>query len=240
MKGWPKYPCHICLFDSRHKTPYDKFDWPQRKKYVVGENGIEAAPLVPPDRIIIPPLHVKLGLMRLFIIAALKTQPGLMKILKKIFNHKTELKISCGECLFVCIYFKNIELIVFHSQGVFDGPEIRKLINDDAEFELFLNEVNYEAWNAFKALVFNFFGNKRSENYHELIDNLISSFKVMDYATAAVKKAEKELKKPGRKQSDDLYGMSVKLHYLHLHRDQFPKANEVYVYIIQKNSEKLF
>lgn len=96
MKGWPKYPCHICLFDSRFKKPYEKLEWPRRMEYVVGEKSIEAEPLVPGDRIIIPPLHVKLGLMRIFIVAVLKIQPELMTVLKHIFSDKTDLKISCG------------------------------------------------------------------------------------------------------------------------------------------------
>lgn len=239
------------MFDSRCKHPYEKYDWPQRKNFIVGEYGIEAEPLVPPDRIIIPPLHIKLGLMRIFIVNALTTQPELMADLKEIFDKKTELKLSYGVCFFLLIRFKNIAIFLFHFQGIFDGPEIRKLINNDGKFVFALNEVNFRGWNSFKVLVHDFFGNRRAENYHQSIDELLSSFREMDYAAAAVKNAEKErkraLKNPGKpskkadptKESDDLHGMSVKLHYLHLHRDKFPGAGEVNVYLFKNVAWKL-
>lgn len=133
-------------------------------------------------------------------------------------------------CFFSLICSKNTEFITFNFKGIFDGTEIRKLINVDEEFAMTLNEMNYRAWIAFKELVHNFFGNRRSENYHDSIDELLSSFKDMHYAAAAVKEIERTQQGRKPKQTVDLHGMSVKLHYLHLHRDKFPGENEVYVY----------
>lgn len=98
-KGFSKYPCHICLFDSRGNIEqhYDKFDWPERPGYVMNEFSIEAKPLVEADRFILPPLHVKLGLIRTFIVTALKQRPQLLQELKAIFRRsKSDQKLLNG------------------------------------------------------------------------------------------------------------------------------------------------
>lgn len=116
-KGFSKYPCHICLFDSRAETEqhYDTFDWPERTAYVVKEFGIEAKPLVPANRIILPPLHVKLGLIRTFIVTALKQRPQLLQELKAIFKRsKSDQKLLNG-----MQYFGNIRELMNQNYNVF-------------------------------------------------------------------------------------------------------------------------
>ena len=44
-----------------------KKDWPSRQDLAVGDKNIINEPLVNRDRIILPPLHIKLGLMKQFV-----------------------------------------------------------------------------------------------------------------------------------------------------------------------------
>lgn len=48
--------------------------------------------------------------------------------------------------------------------GIFDGPQIRKLINDP-NFTDCLTGVKKSAWNEFVWVVKNFLGNKKSDDY---------------------------------------------------------------------------
>ena len=48
--GYTKYPCFLCLWDSRAKGDHwVKQDWPKRTEFVVGEKNIKYEPLVKPE-----------------------------------------------------------------------------------------------------------------------------------------------------------------------------------------------
>ncbi|GBM42030.1 hypothetical protein AVEN_3262-1 [Araneus ventricosus] len=60
--GYTKYCCFLCLWYSRAiALHYIKRDWPQRASFKPGEMHVEQPPLAEPHKIIIPPLHIKLG-----------------------------------------------------------------------------------------------------------------------------------------------------------------------------------
>ena len=66
--GYVKYPCCLCLWDSRADDQHwQRKDWPVREELVVGENNVINDPLVDRDSILSPPLHIKLGLMKRFV-----------------------------------------------------------------------------------------------------------------------------------------------------------------------------
>jgi hypothetical protein len=66
--GYIKYPCFLCLWDSRAKHKHwARKDWLPREYKVVGGKNLINEPLVTRDRIILPPLHTKLGLMKQFV-----------------------------------------------------------------------------------------------------------------------------------------------------------------------------
>ena len=66
--GYVKYPCFLCLWDSRTDDQHwQRKDWPVREELVVGENNVINEPLVDRDRILLPPLHIKLGPMKQFV-----------------------------------------------------------------------------------------------------------------------------------------------------------------------------
>ncbi|GBP26486.1 hypothetical protein EVAR_85988_1 [Eumeta japonica] len=63
-------------------------------------------------------------------------------------------------------------------EGIFVGPQIRELMND-SNFESTLNEAEQRAWTAFVEVCHNFLGNKKKENYREIILELLSSYKTL-------------------------------------------------------------
>ena len=109
--GYTKYPCFLCLWDSRAKDRhYIQKEWPPRENFNVGEKNIINDPLVEPVKIIFPPLHIKLGLMKQFVKAL----------------------SSDSECFkYLCGTFRGVTLEKLKA-GIFDGPQIRMLMKDRA------------------------------------------------------------------------------------------------------------
>ena len=66
--GYTKYPCFLCLWDSRVKNEHwIREQWPKRNEYTVGEKNILNESLVSPDKELLPPLHIKLRLMKQYV-----------------------------------------------------------------------------------------------------------------------------------------------------------------------------
>jgi hypothetical protein len=64
----------LCEWDSRAKTLYYlKRNWPQRKSLNVGEENVQHPELAEWHKILLPPLHIKLGLMKNFVKAMGRT-----------------------------------------------------------------------------------------------------------------------------------------------------------------------
>ena len=80
---------------------------------------------------------------------------------------------------------------------VFDGPQIRQLINDE-DFINSMSEPEECAWRAFVDVVRNFLGNRKAENYEELVSRPLGSYQQLGC------------------------NMTVKVHSLFSHLDQFP------------------
>jgi len=63
-----KYPCFLCYWDSRDKPNNWTVDkWPNRTQLAVGDRNNIKLPLVDREKIIFPPLHIKLGLIKQFV-----------------------------------------------------------------------------------------------------------------------------------------------------------------------------
>ena len=107
--GYTKYPCFLCLWNSRAKDEHwIREQWPKRNEFTVGEKNILNESLVPPDKVILPPLYIKLGLMKQYV-----------KSLDK-----------GGECFkYICQKFSFLSHEKIKA-GVFDGPKIRQLMKD--------------------------------------------------------------------------------------------------------------
>ena len=85
-----------CEWDSRVKTlHYLKRDWPQRKSLKVGEKNVQHPTLAEWHKILLPPLHIKFGLMKNFVKAMDRTGSAI-KYLAQKFPRLSEVKIKEG------------------------------------------------------------------------------------------------------------------------------------------------
>jgi hypothetical protein len=172
---YTKYPGFLCLWESRAKHErWARKDWPLREYMVVGGQNVINEPLVARDGIILPPLHIKLGLMKQIVKALNKDGPCIEHIAHKLPGLIME-KLKAG---------------------IFDGPQIRQLINDP-NFTASMNKIESCAWCSFVLVVVNFLGNKKADNYTHLVENMLFHFNRLGC------------------------NMSVKVHYLHSHLDHF-------------------
>ena len=132
QSGFTKYPCFLCMWDrSQH---YIKKDWPARDEMVPGRsNNIVNNPLVDRHKILLPPLHIKLGLI-------------------KQFTKALDKDGSCFSCL--CHVFPGLSIEKLKA-GIFDGPQVRQLIRDP-EFEKSMTTLELKASKAFVLVVKNF------------------------------------------------------------------------------------
>ncbi|UYV66646.1 hypothetical protein LAZ67_4002439 [Cordylochernes scorpioides] len=87
--------------------------------------------------------------------------------------------------------------------GVFDGPQIKRLLNDKI-FIITKNGIEEAAWSGFKAVVQGFLGNRRDDNYKELVQNMLKSYEALGV------------------------NMSNKVHYLNSHLNKFPDNPDAY------------
>jgi hypothetical protein len=106
--------------------------------------------------ILLPPLHIKLGLFKNFVKAMDKNSAG-FHYLKEKFAHVSDAKIK---------------------KGIFVGHQIRALTRDE-KFEDMLSEVEKSAWKSLKNVVQNFLGNFKASNCREIVGELLNSYKDM-------------------------------------------------------------
>jgi hypothetical protein len=59
--------------------------------------------------------------------------------------------------------------------GIFDGPQIRHLINDPLIIAS-MNKIESCAWSSFVLVVKNFLGNKMADNYIQLVEDMLFHF----------------------------------------------------------------
>ncbi|UYV66105.1 hypothetical protein LAZ67_4000289 [Cordylochernes scorpioides] len=109
--------------------------------FEAGYKNIANLPLIDSENIYLPPLHIKLGLMKNFVKAMDRNASG-FAYLKQKFSSISEAKIK---------------------EGIFVGPQIREL-QQDGNFQNSLNEVEAAAWNSFRNVCKNFLGSVKVEN----------------------------------------------------------------------------
>ena len=99
-KGFCKHQCFLCLWEGRKRElHYTDYIWPERTIQEVGADSIENNPLVPSSKILLPPLHIKLGLIRNFI-KALDVDGCALQHIKKVFPCLSNAKIEAGKIFF--------------------------------------------------------------------------------------------------------------------------------------------
>ena len=132
-------------------------------------------PLVNRDRIMFSPLYIKLGQMKQFVKALDKHGSCFNYIVKKFPSPSMEKLKS----------------------GIFDGPQIRKLIQDQA-FTSHMAALEIVAWCSNVSEVRKFLDNTKASNYQHLVDLMLRNFQALGAR------------------------MSIKLHYLFSYLDYFP------------------
>lgn len=95
-RGFAKHQCFLCIWEGRKRElHYTNFQWSSRTTFQIGIDSIDHIPLVPSPKIILPPLHIKLGMIRYFLVALDKNSAA-FKELGKIFPKLSAAKISAG------------------------------------------------------------------------------------------------------------------------------------------------
>ena len=175
--GFTKFPCYLCMWDSRARDKHwTQKEWPIRKTLETGMPNILHDPIVSRDKIIFPPLHIKLGLMKQFVKALNKD----------------------GECFqYIVSAFSSLSIEKIKA-GVFDGPQIRALLRDE-EFVKKMIDKEKAAWQCFVEVIQNFLGNRKADNYKLVVKRMLLAFRDLGC------------------------NMSIKVHFLNSHLDQFPE-----------------
>ncbi|XP_061409988.1 uncharacterized protein LOC133344058 [Lethenteron reissneri] len=154
--GFTKFTCYLCLWDSRDtKAHYHRWDWPQWTEFSVGRNNVKWEPLVDLRKVLMSPLHIKLGLMKQFV-RAVDRESAAFKYLQ-YFSKLSEAKVKAG---------------------VFVRSQIKKILECN-EFPKKLTRKEKAAWNSFVAVVRGFLGNDKVENYVELVETLVKNYGTM-------------------------------------------------------------
>ncbi|XP_062704623.1 uncharacterized protein LOC115265503 [Aedes albopictus] len=161
--GYTKFPCFLCLWDSRDTENHYKIkNWEIRAQYKIGEKNVKNDPVVNMEKILMPPLHIKLGLIKQFV-KALNKDSESFKFITKLFPKLSEAKITAG---------------------VFTGPQVKKLIKSES-FPKLLNEKEKAAWKSFRDIVQGFLGNNRDPRYEAIVHELMKNFGVSNVTKGA-------------------------------------------------------
>jgi len=122
-----------------------------------GEKNVINPPLVLPEKIYLPPLHIKLSLMKNSVEGVDKTGRG-FKYVRNKFPKVSDAKIK---------------------EGIFIGPHIRELMQDK-QFDEDLNETERNAWLSFKRISKDFLINHKAANYQDVVQDLLTLHQLWD------------------------------------------------------------
>ena len=175
QQGFIKFPCYLCLWDSRNTNfHYNKRNWPPRSSYDIETHNVKHTLLVEPKKVLLPPLHIKLDLIKQFV-KKLNPESDAFKHIQELFLKLSEAKVKAG---------------------IFVGPQVKRLMKSDS-FSEKLSAVERRAWKSFVSVVEGFFRNHKEDNFRNIVEELVDAYEKMGCR------------------------MSLKLHVLHSHIDEF-------------------
>ena len=135
--GYTKYSCFLCLWNSTADGEhYEKMHWLTPGMYYVIRE-----PLVSREKVLLPPLHIKLGLVKQFV-KVLGFEGKVFQNIRSIFFRVSDVKIK---------------------GGIFVGSQISTMLKSESK-EAKINQTKNEAWQAFGGAVNGFLGYKRNQN----------------------------------------------------------------------------
>ncbi|GBM00059.1 hypothetical protein AVEN_214127-1 [Araneus ventricosus] len=152
--GYTKYPCFLCVWDSRTRyLHWTKTDWLLRGASTPGEKNVINTTLVPPEKVLLPPLPTKLGLMKQ-LIKSLPKDGECFRYLRSKFPKLSEAKLK---------------------EGVFTGHDIRKLVSDSL-FSETMGDKEKETSDSFKDVVHGFFENVKDPLHKTIVQCMLTAY----------------------------------------------------------------
>ena len=157
QSGYTKYSCFLCLWNSRADGEhYEKIYWPTLQELTPGMYNVIREPLISRKKVLLPPLHIKLDLVKQ-LVKALDFKGEAFQEIRSMFSRLSEAKIK---------------------GGIFVGPQINTMLKPKT-LEEKINKTEKEAWQVFRGVVNGLLGNKKNPNYKELVKKLIKSYQNM-------------------------------------------------------------
>jgi len=120
------------------------------------EKNVVNPPLVLPEKIYLPPWHIKLGFKKNSVKGMDKTCRRFQYV-RNTFPNESDTKIK---------------------EVIFIGPQIMELIQSK-QFDEDLNETGGNAWLSFKRITKDFLGNHKAANYQDDVQDMLTSYKAM-------------------------------------------------------------
>jgi len=162
---WPKSDClttwittriqkilllHFWMGSRAQSLHYLRNDLPARKFLEPGIMNVENQPLVELSKILLPSMHLKLGLTK-HSVKTMNQEEAAFTYLREKFPRPSEAKLK---------------------EVIFIGPQIRDIIKDEY-FDKLLQDDEKAVWDSFKFVLKGFFGNRRARNYEDIVNNLL-------------------------------------------------------------------
>ena len=167
--GCTKYCCFLCLWDSVAKSEhYVRKQWPPSLISHPDQHNIANISVVPQEKIILPPLHIKLGLFKQSVKAFNKESP-VFQFLQKVFPNLSEAKIK---------------------EDMFVGPQIRNSFRTKNLIRYYMKM----SWMpvfvvqqtcllsiiiSFKKVCTDFLGCHHSENFRDVLAEMLNTYKTL-------------------------------------------------------------
>ena len=124
QSGYTKYSWFLCLWNSRADSEhYEKMHLPTWKEPTPGTYNVIRELLVSWKKVLLPPLHIKLGLVKQFV-KALDFEGEVFQEIYSVFPRLSDAKIK---------------------GGIFVGPQINTMLKSES-LEAKMNETEKEAW----------------------------------------------------------------------------------------------
>ena len=148
-----KWASQSTVFSSRAVSQnYKQKAWGSSSTFVPGKHSLKENPLVDMNKVLLPPLHIKLGLKNF--VKALYKNGAAFQHLSTVFPGLSAAKLK---------------------EDIFVGPQIREVLKD-TDFEELLNLKELRAWKTFKSVCSGFLGNTRVPDYQACIEKLLKSY----------------------------------------------------------------
>jgi hypothetical protein len=137
----------LCEWDSRAKSQHwTQKQWPSRVALKTSDKNVVRNSLIDPRKVLLPSLHIKLGLVKQFV-KALPKEGECFKYLCKKFPGLSDAKLE---------------------EGIFVGPDIGSFSQMTC-LKRPMKTAEREAYNAFKEVIAKFLGNYKDPNYKQIV-----------------------------------------------------------------------